>query len=270
MHHGKAVDKILEVPNTGDTRLTSVEDEPPNLDTLQASKRHLTSTFVQARPQKVKNGTSIHDDPSTWDLESDQLADELAALAIEIDPELQQKLKAEPVPMPIPTPQDTPMQGHDDEYIYETYVRISCDDDDTSTAEAQASVGILVIDEEDEDLWQKYVDSGEDTDWDEEDSNGRYPTFSNCATTDCNQPRTTLQTTIPMKKLARATSLATTPTNIAPTGPIMRTSMITDGPESKYPLGAPGNSRSPLTTRSTPYFAGLDNTSTAHALTRQR
>lgn len=173
MYRGKPVDKMLEVPGSGDQQNEKTnEDKEPTIDTLNASKRNPVSTFIQPRPKTVRNGTSIRDDPSTWDLESDQLADELAALAMELDPELQQKAKAEPSLAPLPTSSDVVMTSHEqeDDYIYETYVRIPYDGD---TA-LESNYGILVIDEEDQDLWQKYVDSEDDTDWDEEDSNGKY------------------------------------------------------------------------------------------------
>jgi hypothetical protein len=175
LYRGKPVDKILEVPDDGlPGGVESLRDKEPILDTLDASKRHLTSTFVQARPQKIRNGTSIRDDPSTWDLESDQLADELAALAMEFDPDLQQKVDAERPKTPPPAPPDVVMTTPDreEDYIYETYVRLPYDAHTLPTTDTQSNYGILVIGEDDEDLWHKYVESEDDTDWDEEDSNG--------------------------------------------------------------------------------------------------
>ena len=180
LYRGKPVDKMLDVPNAAASEnAKSGELQLPHLETLHDSKRNPTSTFVQARPKVIKNGTSINDHPSTWDFESDQLADELAALAMEFDPELQQKVAAERAAKPVPVPQDVVMTPYDreDEYIYETYVRVPCSDEaqpSGGAAELQSNYGILVIDEEDEDLWQKYVDSEDDTDWDEEDSNGGF------------------------------------------------------------------------------------------------
>ena len=180
IYPGKPVDKIL------DTKKAEVldgaklgEGNNPTLETVHTSKRHHTNTFVPPRPQKLRNGTSIRDDPSTWDLESDQLADELAALAMEFDPDLQRKVDAEPLPQPAPVPQDVLMTSHDreEDYIYETYVRIPYNGDTTVDTDLQSNYGILVIDEEGEDLWQKYVDSEDDTDWDEEDSNGEHKSF---------------------------------------------------------------------------------------------
>ncbi|KIW73352.1 hypothetical protein PV04_01481 [Phialophora macrospora] len=178
LYRGEPVDRMLEVPSDGTARDTMAEEsKEPTLDTLNASTRSPTNTFVQARPKTIRSGTSIRDHPSTWDLESDQLADELAALALEFDPELQDKIKAAPnedSPTP-PSPglRDVPMTTRDreDPYIYETYIRVPYDGDPGTTTNLQSNYGILVIDEEDEDLWQKYVDSEDETDWDEEDSN---------------------------------------------------------------------------------------------------
>ncbi|ETI28165.1 hypothetical protein G647_00614 [Cladophialophora carrionii CBS 160.54] len=178
LYRGQPVDKMLEVPKEENSRRTIPgEGEEPTLDTLSAFTRSPTSTFVQARPKTIRNGTSIRDHPSTWDLESDQLADELAALAMEFDPELKDKVEVEaskerPVSPP-PAPRDVAMTTHsqEDGYIYETYIRVPYDGDAGDTTNLQTDYGILVIDEEDEDLWQKYVDSEDETDWDEEDSN---------------------------------------------------------------------------------------------------
>ncbi|EXJ64232.1 hypothetical protein A1O7_00568 [Cladophialophora yegresii CBS 114405] len=178
LYRGKPVDKMLEVPKEESSRHTIPEEgEEPTLDTLNALTRSPTNTFVQARPKTIRNGTSIRDHPSTWDLDSDQLADELAALAMEFDPELKDRVEAEPPKerpvSPPPAPRDVAMTTRDQEdgYIYETYVRVPYDGDPGDTTNLQSNYGILVIDDEDEDLWQKYVDSEDETDWDEEDSN---------------------------------------------------------------------------------------------------
>ncbi|KAJ9607314.1 hypothetical protein H2200_008387 [Cladophialophora chaetospira] len=172
--HDNPIDRLLEVPNDGVPRSAqSGEGKEPSLDTLQASKRVPTTTFVQPRPKKVRNGTSIKDDPDTWDLESDQLADEMAALAMELDPDLQQETKAEHSVTPPPAPKDKAVNSRhwEDDYVYETYVRVPLSGETAAVMETQSSFGILVIDEDVEDLWQKYVDSEDDSDWDEEDSN---------------------------------------------------------------------------------------------------
>lgn len=178
LHRDRPIDKLLDVPKDAASEGADQGGEKePTVDTLQASKRIPTSTFIQPRPKTVRNGTSIRDDPSTWDLESDQLADELAAFALELDPEAAQRIEAEhppPPPPPPPVAQDTLMENHprDDDYIIETYIRVPYYDASAAVTALQSDFGILVIDEEDEDLWQKYVDSDDESDWDEEDSNG--------------------------------------------------------------------------------------------------
>ncbi|KIW50297.1 hypothetical protein PV05_11898 [Exophiala xenobiotica] len=170
LYRGKPVDKVLDVSQT-----EAPEDaKQPDLETLQASKRHATSTFLQNGSKAVRKGTSIKDHPSTWDHESDQLADELASLAMELDPIAKQEAELEKLAAARPEPKDTVMSLHEreDDYIYETYVRVPYEEEATHSLRlSDNNIGLLVIDEEDEDLWQKYVDSDEDTDWDDEDSN---------------------------------------------------------------------------------------------------
>ncbi|KIW95844.1 uncharacterized protein Z519_02908 [Cladophialophora bantiana CBS 173.52] len=177
MYRNKPVDKVLDIQQGGE--LGDVKSDglgEPTLEALKASKRNLTSTFVQTSSKAARNGTSIKDHPSTWDLESDQLADELAAFAMELDPDLQQQAEKGLPAVPRPEPRDTVMASHDreDDYVYETYVRVEYDAQGHGPATGTGlhpNYGILVIDEEDEDLWQQYIDSDDDTDWDEEDSN---------------------------------------------------------------------------------------------------
>ncbi|KAK5465373.1 hypothetical protein LTS15_001936 [Exophiala xenobiotica] len=170
LYRGKPVDKILEIPQTE----ASGDAKQPDLETLQASKRYDTSTFLQNGSKAVRKGTSIRDHPSTWDHESDQLADELASLAMELDPVVKQESEPEKIAAAPSEPKDTVMSSHEGEedFIYETYIRVSYDEEAPhSLGLSVNNIGLLVIDEDDEDLWQKYVDSDEDTDWDEEDSN---------------------------------------------------------------------------------------------------
>lgn len=171
------MDKILDTSKVGTLKDgVSQGSQEPSLETLRTSQRTATNTFLQATSKGAKKGTSIRDHPSTWDQESDQLADELAALAMELDPELQQTEQQEEPPIPPQNMKDTVMTSLDreDEYIYETYVRMRYDDETHHTPDMSPNnIGVLVIEEEDEDLWQKYLDSDDDTDWDEEDSNGR-------------------------------------------------------------------------------------------------
>jgi hypothetical protein len=176
MYSDKPADKVLDVPE-GDRKADVVDSsgaQAPSLETLQAANRIPTSTFLQTAATSVRNGTSIRDHPSTWNYDSDQLADELAALAMELDPDVQPKPETEKPPASLPEPKDTVMSSrdHEDDYVYETYIRVRYDDETHQPLHLADNVGVLVIEEGDEDLWQKYVDSDDDTDWDEEDSNG--------------------------------------------------------------------------------------------------
>ncbi|KIV80468.1 hypothetical protein PV11_07966 [Exophiala sideris] len=175
LYRGEPVDKILDTSKVGSLKDGVSEGaQEPSLETLRTSQRNATNTFLQATSKGTKKGTSIIDHPSTWDQESDQLADELAALAMELDPELEQNVQQQDPPTPFKNTTDTVMNSsdRDDEYIYETYVRVRYDDSKQPTLDLSPdNIGVLVITEEDEDLWQKYVDSDDESDWDEEDSN---------------------------------------------------------------------------------------------------
>ncbi|KIX06512.1 uncharacterized protein Z518_04488 [Rhinocladiella mackenziei CBS 650.93] len=177
LYRDKPVDKLLETLKGNDVEdLISGAAQEPRLETLQSSNRKTTATFLQASHKTVKTGTSIKDHPSTWDHESDQLADELAALAMELDPGLVQEAGPEKSSLTVPDPPDMLMISKDqeDDYVYETYIRVRYDDETQNPphgANPRTNIGLLIIEEEDEGLWQKYVDSEDDTDWDEEDSN---------------------------------------------------------------------------------------------------
>ena len=136
----------------------------PALETLNSAP-----PFDQQQSPAKKTGTSMHDHPSTWDVESDQLADELAAFALELDPGTNhhddvQGSHVDDVSMVL-----------DDDYVYETYVRMPYDEIklDPMVIDSDINIGVLIIDEEVENLWQEYLneDSDDDDQWDEEDSN---------------------------------------------------------------------------------------------------
>ena len=147
------------------------------------------SPTTSAQPSKSvpKTGVSLDDTVQTWNRDSDQLADELAALAMEMDPDLENSRAPTPPPVPKPVPVSPPplpqptthdeRSRREDEFIYETYMRIPVD----ATGDAMmidvdvdiANVGVLVIDEEEEDLWQEYMESDEESEFDDEDSNGK-------------------------------------------------------------------------------------------------
>jgi len=76
---------------------------------------------------------------------------------------------AKPAQKPAIEPAIPPDEPRDEDYVYETYIRVPFGHDPPVSA---SNVGVLVINEEDEDLWQDYMESDEETDWDEEDSNG--------------------------------------------------------------------------------------------------
>lgn len=125
-------------------------------------------------PRRInKTGQSMHDHPSTWDFDSDQLAEELAAFALEISQDENQGKQDSTI---------TKAQGLgfmdagmnlDDDFIYDTYIRVPIGDGRKSV-EFTNDVGLLVIDDEDQELWQTYIESDDESEWDEEDpdSNG--------------------------------------------------------------------------------------------------
>ena len=139
-----------------------------------------TTTFVKPVQPKKKWGTSINDHPSTWDLESDQLADELSALAMEMD-EDSDSAPVEHTAATVPQQQihAKPDVDMSDDFVYETYVRHPRNEAIIIPAvadPAQSTYGLIVIDQEDEELWQQYMEEEEDSEWDEEDSNGKRTT----------------------------------------------------------------------------------------------
>lgn len=182
IYQSSPVDKVIELQQAqAEAPQLASEGQAPSLDILQSSKRAPTKSFVIAEAQSDRKGTSIQDHPSTWDHDSDQLADELAALAMEFDPdaesraaELEAKAVVATPPPSVPADSDR-MVLDDNDFVYETYIKVQHDAGHAAVVEIEdwgTKVGVLVIDEEDEDLWNKYVDSDHDDDWDEEDSNG--------------------------------------------------------------------------------------------------
>lgn len=137
-------------------------------------------SFVKAPGDLAKTGHSIKDHPSTWDHDSDQLADELAAFALEIGRE-DEVGKREQQQSDMPRRQTpaiaAPDMAMDDMYVYETYLRVSRSELSQPHQGKTNSIGMLVIDEEDEELWQTFAEDGDDSEWDEEDadSNGMSP-----------------------------------------------------------------------------------------------
>lgn len=140
-------------------------------------KKEKTATFQRSKSSIAKTGQSIQDDPATWDLDSDRLADELMTLALEMDPDAKALYDAESEPHQDTAAQKTYIDamlvdGLDD-YVYETYVRVQPKGVPGFENLTQSNnLGYLVIDEEEEDLWEQYLndDDDDDDDWDEEDA----------------------------------------------------------------------------------------------------
>ena len=120
-----------------------------------------------------KAGQSMHDHPSTWDRDSDQLAEELAAFALELSKnEEEEKLRRKTPEIHNLNINDTSVKL-DEDFIYDTYIRVPIGKE-KSGEQAMADAGLLVIEDEDQELWQTFVESDDDSEWDEEDpdSNG--------------------------------------------------------------------------------------------------
>ena len=152
----------------------------PSVSALRDSaKKDLTDAQLleesrsAAARRTYKTGQSMLDHPSTWDYDSDQLADELAAFARDLSQDENRNIanctiaKAQDVSIT-----DISM-NEDEDFIYETYVRVPLAHEITAN-ESRNNVGLLVIDDEDRELWQTYIESDDDSEWDEEDpdSNG--------------------------------------------------------------------------------------------------
>ena len=136
----------------------------------------------------------MHDHPSTWDYDSDQLAEELAAYAKDLSlsrSKVRGQGQTSNHKHP-PKDSDSHRVEHDadeqsvssQEFITETFIRVPIgsergrpedDDTDTDTETNHNNIGLLVISDEDQETWQAFADDGDsDTEWDEEDpdSNG--------------------------------------------------------------------------------------------------
>lgn len=145
--------------------------QPPWPSTNDVRKEEVPTFSKPAQPSK-KTGRSIHDDPTTWDIESDQLADELAALAFEMDPDAQSFQSISQQNSLGKVAEDAMLIDDPEEYIYETYIRLERNAMGNMVLDDQTnSFGYLVIDEEHEDLWEQYLrdDDDDDDEWDEED-----------------------------------------------------------------------------------------------------
>lgn len=156
------VDRLLRTDSTaqGKDELDQILAKDPNV------QRKTIQAFAQPRVAGLKTGRSIRDHPSTWDLDSDELADELNAFALELDPEAKAAFAAEAEPAV-----DRMQVDSGDDYVFETYIRMQQDSMTGIELSSMGQFGVLVIDEEDEDLWDQYLREGDDDDedWDSED-----------------------------------------------------------------------------------------------------
>ena len=178
-----AIDRLIDDANFSPQPLSVMHssslDQPRNGASAGVGFSPKTiQSFVKAPKELVKTGNSIRDHPSTWNHDSDQLADELAAFALEIS-EAENSTKGGQQQRKTParrSPEiaDTDMEV-DDIYVYETYLRVHRSELVPNYDENKDSIGVLVIEEQDQELWQTFAEVEEDSGWDEEDgdSNGR-------------------------------------------------------------------------------------------------
>lgn len=178
-----AIDRLIDDANFSPQPLSVMHnsslDQPRNGASASVgfSPKPIQS-FVKAPKELVKTGNSIRDHPSTWNYDSDQLANELAAFALEIS-EAENSIKGGQQQRKAParrSPEiaDTDIEV-DDIYVYETYLRVHRSELVPNYDENKDSIGVLVIEEQDQELWQTFAEDEEDSGWDEEDgdSNGR-------------------------------------------------------------------------------------------------
>jgi hypothetical protein len=203
--------------------LDSTQTSSANLSVTESRATQIPTTQVKAnnKEKTAKGRRVILNQPlSSWDTNSDELADELAALAMEIEPVDHQKPKSPAADQSATkaTPDADIATPNSQDFVLETYVRVLREDlyssDETPTM-AVDSIGILVIDQEDEDLWQAYLEEDGESDWDDEDSNGKC-LLAKHAIRDSDHPqlRTTPPTTIQRMRCPQTMSLIGVPTTI--------------------------------------------------------
>lgn len=115
----------------------------------------------------------MHDHPSSWDYDSDQLAEELAAFALEISREEAQECQPSTTMMSQDVGVKDMLVDVDEDFIYDTYIRVPVAAGSKGVASPN-DVGLLIIDDKDQELWRTFVESDDDSEWDEDDpdSNG--------------------------------------------------------------------------------------------------
>ena len=183
-HRSLPIDRIMASANVSCPKSfrDNTSDSQPVLDVH--TEKVTTRPFMKPQISSTRRGQSIQDHPSTWDRDSDALADELAALAFEMDPTSippsPANVKTQSSDGPVHAVKIVDINQEDNEYVYETYVRVKHSGPNTAEIWSQKrnEIGVLVIDEDEEDLWEMYIHGNDDSDWDEEDpdSNGGFDT----------------------------------------------------------------------------------------------
>ena len=178
-----------------------------NKESMAAARQHIFSTLDREAQQH---------DKGTWENESDILAEQFEQIALELEggddaerdeapPSSPGNMKRElalrpaaPLKYPprIPnvrasrpagarehTGEEEQVQGNDENYVYDTYIRrpanepftLGNDNGDIDMTDVQ-KVGVIVISPEDEEYWDQFVEEDEDdeTEWDSDDSNGMF------------------------------------------------------------------------------------------------
>jgi Transcription factor Iwr1 len=128
---------------------------------------------VAISEQTEKSAPTSDDNVRAQDDDTDQLAEELAAFALELSRDEERRNSIIDNVSSLQTAGErTIMNVEDDDFIYETYVRVPVGE--RKSVEAINEVGLLIIQDEDEELWQTFVESDDDSEWDEDDpdSNG--------------------------------------------------------------------------------------------------
>jgi hypothetical protein len=157
---------------------TQVSELPGTVNEDSTRKNHGGGNAVEqsvnpSMSRTEKTGQSMHDHPSTWDYDSDQLAEELAAFALEIShnekQDEQSSRSSETTHVGLKNANMIP----DEDFIYDMFIRVPIGHG-KSEEQALSDLGVLVIDDEYQELWQTFAESDSDSEWDEEDpdSNG--------------------------------------------------------------------------------------------------
>ena len=178
--HARISNKAAPVDRIVEAKTLDVSESSEAREQV-VTKHVFDQPFVKPPTDIAKTGHSINSHPSTWDFDSDQLASELAALAFEIDPTVDD----EPATLHSKSNFGAAKAGYasEDDYVYETYVRLPHNaalQIEIEQNQFTANIGVLVIAEEDEELWEAYAESDSENEWDEEDadSNGTFAQLS--------------------------------------------------------------------------------------------